>query len=358
MSFRKKRSLLLASVAALLLLSILDISFRKEEIFEEFGIQFVNVEKTEAHEKAHEAATATDRRKAEVNGQGVKEVVLNAAKAKVTVKRSDTAAIKLEYSVTAVGDDQGEADRRKDAIQVKEELRDGTLTWLSTANGKEISYDFVTVDYDLYVPDGMQLRLGNESGDVMVQGIQGDVKAKVDRGMLEIVNVVGLVTAESSFGNLYIAGIQGNVTLANRYSDVNMERVTGAVLLDSEFSRVMVTDLEGDVSGMTKQGSVLIRDHKGSVELTGQAADLVLNHVRGDIRVQTVSGDISLILPEAEGYTLDAAVSGGRIQTSLPFPVEKLENGEYTSGLKGALDKGTWKVDAKARFGDVSIHLK
>jgi hypothetical protein len=355
MSFRKKRSLLLASVAILLLLSILDISFRKEEIFEEFGIQFVNVAKTEAHERAHEYATATDRRKAEVNGQGVKEIVLNAAKGKVTVKRSENTAIKLEYSINAVGDDQGEADRRKDAIQVMEELHDGTLTWLPTANGKEISYDFVTVDYDLYVPDGVQLRLGNNSGDVVVHGIQGDVKAKVDRGMLD---VAGHVTAESSFGNLYISGIHGNVTLANRYSDVNMERVTGAVLLDSEFSRVMLTDLEGDVTGMAEQGSVLIRDHKGSVELTGQVADLVLDHVRGDIRVQTDSGDISLILLEAEGYTLDAAVSGGRIQTSLPFPVEKLANGEYTRGLKGTLGKGAWKVDAKAKSGDVSIHLK
>lgn len=358
MTFRKKKGLLLASVAALLLLAILDVTFRKEEVFEIFGLQFVNAAKTEAHGQAHPDVTAAASRQVQAEAQGVQAVDLSGTRGNMAVKRSEDSAIRLEYTVTAEGKDKETADRRLQAIQVKKELRDGTLHWITDANGKEVDYRSVTIDYVLYVPDGLKLRLGNESGDVRIHGIRGDVEAGSDHGVLEVAGVTGNLSVEIGHGSLYVTEIAGNIDLSGRFAEVHMDRIKGDVVLDNEFGHTFITRLEGKVAGQAVQGSLHLRDSSGTVELDSRISDVVLDRVRGDIRVTSVSGGITVILAEAEGYRLDAAVQGGRIHSPLPTPVEQVREGEYTSRLQGSVGSGTWKVDVKARPGDITIHSK
>jgi hypothetical protein len=82
MFFRKKRMVLLSSVAILLLFTILDISIHKEEVFENFSKQFVNVQKTEEYIHTQQEVIAVSERKLEVNREGIKEIFLSSVRGK------------------------------------------------------------------------------------------------------------------------------------------------------------------------------------------------------------------------------------------------------------------------------------
>jgi hypothetical protein len=360
MSFRKKRIVLLASVVTLLILSILDISIRKGEGFEAFNEQFLNKQKTDAYVQAHQDVIVTTELQLEINRKDIKEVSLSSIGGKISVKRADDSVIRLEYIVTASALDVDAANRKRDAVKVKEEVKDGRLSLVTQANGRAISRDTVSVDYVLHLPDEMKLVLDNEAGAVRISGITGDVDATSSRGLLEIIDVEGEFTVESSDGSVYLSDITGNIDLKNNHSRVNIDHTKGAILLNTQEGQTLVTNIQGSITGNTEFGHVYLREITGSVELNSRGADIQLDHIRGDSRLVSESGNTTFILPEVEveGYELDATVSGGKIHTQLPLPNKDDKFGDYESHMNGVVGKGTWKVEVTARSGDIIFQVK
>ncbi|MDF2815182.1 MAG: hypothetical protein K0Q81_1382, partial [Paenibacillus sp.] len=310
MSFRTKRIVLLSTVALLLTLSIVDIFTRKEEMFQLFNDQFFNEQKTAAYHQAHKGVTATSRQQLEINRKDIKEVALASAGGKVTVKRADHAAIRLQYEITATGANTDAANRRRDAVQVTEEMNEGRLTLVTKVDGKTVDPDSVTIEYVLSVPDAVKVKIDNDEGEVRISGIKGDVEASSDRGSMEIVDVRGNLSASSSYGSLYLSDIMGRVELKNNYSYVNADHIEGAVALNGRAGNTFLNRIAGDVTAETNNGAIHLREITGSVTLASQASDLQLDRILGDMSITAEAGTTILILPANKGYKLDAAVSG------------------------------------------------
>ncbi|OAS14856.1 hypothetical protein [Paenibacillus oryzisoli] len=359
MFFNQKRSVLLTSVAFLFLLSILDITFLEEDIFERFGNQFVNGQKMEEISGASRANTQTAQFQSEIAKKDIQEVILASRRGKVTVMRSDSSNIRLDYTVTAKGADTEAATRRREAVTVEENIQNGQLTLVTKANGKSIDPDYVSVDYVLSLPDGMKTVIQNEDGTVRISGVNGNVSASSVSGLMEIVEVKGELSVNSTNGSLYIADITGNVVLVSRSSKVNMDQTQGNLVLDTQSGITHLTDITGKVTGTTQYGSVYFREMKGLVDVMGRGSDMQFDHMQGDTRIESkAGGDMTFILPKDEGYTLDAAVSGGRIQTLLPLPIQTVKDSEYDTRMSGIVGKGTRKVDVKMKSGDLIVQGK
>ncbi|CAN7177103.1 hypothetical protein [Paenibacillus sp. LjRoot56] len=358
MSFRQKRSVLLISVVMLFLLSILDVFIRKEDVFQAFIEQFVNEEKTEAYIGERRAVTATAQLQSEINKPEIKEVLLTSQKGKISVQRSETSTIRLQATVTVTAANTEVANRRRDAVKVEQELQNGQLTFVTTANGKAIDPDYVSIDYVLAIPEMMKSTIENEDGAVRISGINGNVTATSTSGLMEIVNVKGDLKVKSSYGSLYMADIKGNVELVNRSSNANMDRMQGNLVLDHQSGDTDLTDIAGEVTGKTKYGSVFFRDMKGAVSVVGHGSDMKFDHILGDTQVvSNAGGSMTFILSKDEGYTLDAAVSAGRIQSLLPLPIQKVTDNEYGTRMNGVLGKGTRKIEAKVASGDIIFQV-
>ncbi|MNQ83046.1 hypothetical protein D3C85_981160 [compost metagenome] len=357
MSFRQKRSVLLASVALLFLFSILDISFLEEDVFERFGKQFVNEQKMDDYSGSKRAFTVTAHLQSEIKKQDIKEVLLASHRGKVTVKRSDTPNILLEYTVTTTGADAEGANRRRDAVKIEEEIQNGQLTLVTKANGKPIDPDYVSIDYVLSMPDGMKVAIQSEDGDVRISGTNGNVSATSTNGLMEIVDVKGNLSVKSTYGNLYVADIMGDVELeSSRSSKVTIDHTQGNLVLNNHSSNTYLTDVTGKISGKAQYGTVYFREIKGLVDVKGIGSDLQFDHMQGDTRIVSESGgNLTFILPKDEGYTVDAAVSQGRIRTLLPLPVQKVIDNENETHMSGIIGKGTRKVDIKMKSGDLIV---
>lgn len=361
MSFRQKRSILLTSVAILFLLSILDVSFGKEDVFRTYSEQFVNEEKMDAFMGAKRAATATAQHQSEINKPEVKEVLLASLGGKISVLRSESRGIRLQYTVTASAASTEAANRKRDAVTVEEQVQNGQLTFVTMANGKPIDPDDVSIEYVLYIPDAMKVNIANENGAVRISGIRADVEASSSNGLMEIAHVQGNISVKSTYGSLYMTDVTGEIKLTNNGSKTTMDHTTGNVVLNTKSGQTHVSEVLGKVTGNTKHGSVYIRQIVGAVDVNNQASDLQFDQIQGDTRVISEAGEISFILPESEGYALDASVSGGSIQTLLPLPIIKQEadsNNDYEKRLKGQVGSGKWKVEAKVRSADILIQIK
>ncbi|MDR6552436.1 hypothetical protein [Paenibacillus qinlingensis] len=358
MFFQQKRSILLISVVMLFLLSILDVSIRKEDTLQAFSEQFVNNEKTDAYIGERRAVTATAQHLTEINKPEIKEVLLTSQRGKISVQRSETPTIQLKYTVTVSAANTEIADRRRDAVKVEGELQNGQLTFVTTANGKAIDPDHVSMDYVLAIPDTMKSTIENEDGAVRISGINGNVTATSTSGLMEIVNVKGDLKVKSSYGSLYMADIKGNVDLVNRSSTTNIDHTQGNVILDHQSGHTDLTDIIGEVTGNANHGSVFYRELKGSVSVVGQGADMKFDHIQGDTQVVSdKGGNLTFILSKDEGYTLDAAVSKGRIQSLLPLPIQKVTDNEYGTRMNGVLGQGTRKIGAKMKSGDIIFQV-
>lgn len=358
MVFRSKRMLLLSIVALLLGLSILDLSIRKEEIFETFGRQFVNERKTDAHYQERQSAVSTARSRMEWKKDGVNEVALTSGRGKVTVKRSADSVIRLEAAVTASGEGQEAADRKRDAVQLRKELQEGRLLLGAEMNGKPVRDDAVAVDYELHLPDGLKLRLENREGDALIQGLQGEVEAVSYRGQLDIIGVAGRLTVEVSNGSsLYLSDIAGDTELVNRSGRTRLEHIRGRLNLNSRFGENRAEGITGPVAGVVEHGYLHVQDVQGAVEIESRISTLQVARILGDIRITANSGDTDVLLPETGGYALDAEVNGGRIHHHLPFSAES-EDGGYRSRLKGTIGDGPWQAHIRSENGDLHIHSK
>lgn len=358
MFVRKKRMVLLSSVALMLLLAVLDISIRKEELFEVFGEQFMNEQKTEAYQQAHQDVTSTTQHQMEIDRQDIKEVLLSSIRGNITVKRAADQMIHLKYTVKASASDKEAAQNKGDAVTIEEEMDKGQLTLTAEAGGKSIDYNNVSIDYELQIPDVMKLKIDNEEGTVRIHGLQGDIDASSDRGMMEIVDVQGHLSVNSSYGNIYLSDIKGNVELDNRYSNAIIDRAEGSVRLYSQSGRITISNIDGKVTGETENGFVLLREISGPVEVVGYSSELQLENIRGDTKITSEAGIATFILPESDGYRVDAAVRGGRILTQLPLPIQEDMDGDYDVQMNGVVGNGEWSLDVKAEFGDIMFHVK
>jgi hypothetical protein len=358
MVFRKKRIVLLASIAVLFVLLILDIWIKKEDMLEAFGEQFFNEQRSEEYAEAHKDVVVTAEKKLEMNRQEIKEVALSNKAGNISVKRATDNMIQLQYTITASARNIEAAKRKQEAVTIQEQISNERLTLAAMADGKALDDESITLDYVLLVPDAMKLWIENEDGAIAIHGINGDVNASTENGLTEIVDVRGNLSVKANYESLYISDITGSVNLENRSSEVNIEHVEGAIVLDGQSGSTFISHIKGEVTGETERGEIHLREVVGRVEFQSRESALQLDHIRGDIQVHSDSGALTLILAEAEGYALDAAVSNARIQTRLPFPIVYDTDGSHGAHMKGVIGNGTRKVAVVTNAADIIIYSK
>jgi hypothetical protein len=356
MIYRKRRIFLLTLAAILFVLSILDIRFREEEVFEQFSDQFFNEEKTIAYSSAQNEVRSTVQRQLEIKDV-IKEVELSTVLGTISVEKSPDNILRLDYSITAAGKDQASADQLRDDVVVKTEMKNGKLLFVPLKGEEEIDYDSVSIDYKLYVPNSTKLTLKNENGRIEIHGIEGDITANSHRGMMSISNIQGNLVVNSTQGSAYLSAITGDVQLKSRSSSDVIDDVKGSLTIDSQSaSSLKISQVTGMVTSRMENSWATFSGVNGPVKLSSRGSDVLLDEIQGDIDLSDQAGSITFILPKEEGYLVNARLDGGQLRASIPFEKETGENGQsYEKGVVGA---GTWKVNVKAVSGEIFVHTK
>jgi len=162
-----------------------------------------------------------------------------------------------------------------------------------------------SIDYRIYVNPQVQVTADSSSGDVVVRGTTGALKASASSGDIRLTAITGDVTASASSGDVVVEDTKGDLDLEASSGDIRASGVTAGVLQARADS--------GDIH----------------VDLAKDADNISLN---------ADSGSIYLTVPGLKPYDVQAAASSGSTQVDIP------------------IDSGSGRpLIAKASSGDIRI---
>ena len=224
------------------------------------------------------------------------------------------------------------------------------------------------VALSISAPAEAVIRVGQVSGDLLLQHLDGEVSVEGISGDVSCRSGKAAISLQEVHGDLAVEDLDGPLSVGQAHADALLTRVLSANM------SVVHGDVQARGMGELKVGAV-----SGDVQATEISGPVVVEEGRGDFRgkdlrggmdLRAVKGDISLKTDLVSGMIYRAQADGsivgrfpedtsarfslqakGRISAQLP-QVEKEEAGMVI----GRAGNGDAEVDLRAN-GDVSIHL-
>lgn len=177
-----------------------------------------------------------------------------------------------------------------------------------------------TVDFEVRLPRGVNLRAASGNGDITVNGAHGEVQATSGNGEITVASTGGPVRASSGNG------------------DIDVSQAGGEVVARSGNGDVRVTTRRGPVSAYSGNGSI----------------DARMASVAGteDMTFRTGNGSITIQLPASFEGEIDARLPNGQLESDFPLRVEgRLD----PRRLRATIGKGGPRVTIVSGSGGASI---
>ena len=204
------------------------------------------------------------------------------------------------------------------------------------------------VDFELWVPRQVKLRLQGDEGDIDLSGVKGKISIELDEGDINLASLEtddleirideGDVTLtdcrDSEAGLLKIETDEGRIRIENcRFDEMDLASDEGDLLLDEiAVRRLWITADEGDVE-----------------------VDL-LPIRNGSYRIEVEEGNIELVLDANPQLDVRLRASEGQIESDFDARIRDLEDGEVLETRLGGDANGQLK--AMAEEGDIFIRRR
>ena len=195
------------------------------------------------------------------------------------------------------------------------------------------------VDYVISVPAGASVSVKSISGDLVVSGVRGEVRAEAVSGDVEVSNAANVAVAKTVSGDVLARDIGGATTLV-------LGTVSGTVIA----SGLKVRALEaGSVSGDVKLSGMQVerveaKSVSGSIEFD---APLVK---AGRYEFTSHSGNVRVVISGSTGFELDADTFSGSVRSDVPVTLRTVSRDEPGG-------RGTSNRAIRGSYGDASAIL-
>ena len=215
----------------------------------------------------------------------------------------------------------------------------------------------VQIDYEIYLPQGTDLRVGNKFGDVAIEDWNGDFNAQIEHGNLWLGNDLDNADIRMTFGrvrakNLGRAKIElGNGELRMDNAEVLRLSSNGGEIRINKVKRLEIQSNKDELD--IHQVGHLLGDLKFSVLNLGRLAqdlDLVLKIV--DLQILEIANPSSKLYFEQEASDIDLWVTGfsHRFHASLEEGVVRLPK-SFENVNSDLLDKSRKFREIEATYG-------
>jgi len=183
------------------------------------------------------------------------------------------------------------------------------------------------IDFELKVPENIDLKINCDEGDVEINSINGDVNIEVDEGDINITRVISEdIQIFVDEGDVYLSEI-------NNSEDgfVNIETDEGEIIVHSgNFGEIDIDSDEGDIMiNTTSLYRSWISTDEGDIEVSFHPIE------NADYRFETDEGDIEVTIPEDSDIDVRLETREGRINTDFDLQIYDRDEGEIADGVIG-----------------------
>ena len=197
------------------------------------------------------------------------------------------------------------------------------------------AYD-AEVDYTLSVPQGARVSIRVASGDIVIAGVQGELRAESVSGAISVTSAGDVRLLRSVSGTVSVDGAAGTELTASTISgSITARRVKARTIdLRSVGGALRVVDGESDRVSMQALG--------GAVEYAGRIDR------NGRYELLSRTGQVLVTPAGNDGFDVDVITMNGGFRSDFPLTLRD-GGGPAGRGGRGAVRRGT---AVRGTFGD------
>ena len=212
-------------------------------------------------------------------------------------------------------------------------------------NGNTVRVDYVnyrniSIDYEITAPANTELRTKSGSGDLTIEGLQGNIDLQTGSGDIRLAHLNGDMHIETGSGNLRANQVAGPLRARAGSGDIQIEE-TGA----------------GDLDIHTGSGNIDVRGVNGGFRAEAGSGDITIEGTtKSSWNVRTGSGNVRLRLPSDAAYDVDFSTSSGTITMDQPVTttvVGRIQ--ESRRAISGKVHGGGPLLMVRTGSGDIHI---
>ncbi len=246
--------------------------------------------------------------------------------------------------------DEGRARRAFDDIEVRTEKRDDDVH-ISVDGPDSNRRNRVTVSITVRVPERYHLDLKASGGDIVIDDLRGDVRARSSGGDVVMGNIrESNVDVRTSGGDIRLESSDADSRMKTSGGDVRIENAGGRTVVQTSGGDIQIEHADGDVDVRTSGGDIEIENTAGKLTATSSGGDIDIENASGRLSIETSGGDIQI---ENAMDGVDAESGGGDID---------IENARgtvtvRTTGGDIQIENAQGGVTAKTSGGDLNVAL-
>jgi DUF4097 and DUF4098 domain-containing protein YvlB len=323
------------------------------DVFEEWGHLPWGSGDWEQSNRFQHSQTDRETRRFNVGPSG--QLDLETLSGDVTVRRGSGREIVVEIIREARGTSDATVKEGLAEVRAVSEERGGRVTVKTVYPSRRGRSEYsVNVGYTVTAPSGTRISTRSISGDVTVDGIDGELTVNCTSGDVKITDAPRLTSVSTA---------SGDVTLTN----VGAEGLLEASTLSGE---IVVTGVKarrltlGAISGTVTARGV----DAGDVKLSSVADDVVFEGgltPRGRYEFSTHSGDIQVTLDSRTGFSFDGSSFSGGVRSDLTLQGSRTETRtasrrrtELNRSLSGTFGDGSAVITASTFTGTITLTKK
>lgn len=286
-------------------------------------------------------------------------LVIAADRGSVTIEGADISEVRLEVRRKVVrGSDQAAAD-----LLQRHEVKfsqDGDTVRLDTRFATRERWNWtgpqLEVEIRAQVPQAFVLDAMTAGGSIKASSVKGDAKLKTAGGSIRLEHLQGTLLARTSGGSIRGSHLAGTVDVSTSGGSIDLEAVRGEGLkATTSGGSIRLLKLEAPATAQTSGGSIEVESSATPLTATTSGGSIraeLKQAPKEEVVLKTSAGGITLTLPAASAFNLDAATSAGGVQTDFDMGPR---NAKERSALKGEANGGGPLLKLRTSAGSIRI---
>ncbi len=262
----------------------------------------------------------------------------------ITIRTADTPQVQVQVKQVIRATSEQEADEILQKLTLTLEQAGNDVTAESKYEKRGAGTWFgnwppVSVSFVITVPTSYNLNLGTSGGDISVDSLKGNVRARTSGGDLEFARIDGDIDAGTSGGYITLKEGTTRAKLHTSGGDIEVERAGGPTEVSTSGGDITLKSVEELLSASTSGGNV-------EAVITGP--------IKQDMTLRTSGGRVMVEVAKGTGFHLDASTSGGDVRADgLTITLEK--GGSGKNRLVGAVNGGGPALELRSSGGDIRV---